>query len=84
MSSITATDSEAESFLLALEQICAQQKIISAQLDELILLMQMPSEDVLRILRELLIPLGQDSSQVSMALMSTFLPAAAPHPKQEA
>ena len=76
MSAVIATDTEAEQFLSLLAQICAQQKTISAQLDELILLMQLPSEDVLRVLRELLIPMDQTMNSLNLALVTRFLSAA--------
>jgi hypothetical protein len=56
-SSVLATESEAEEFLSLLSDICSKQKAISAALDQLILLLQLPSEDVLRVLQGLLIPM---------------------------
>jgi len=60
MSSIQATDSDTSRFLTALETISAQHATICKQLDELTLLMQMPSESVLRVLQSLLTPMGQE------------------------
>ncbi len=60
MSSILATDSDTSRFLNVLEKISEQQAAICAQLDELTLLMQMPSESVLRVLQGLLLPINQD------------------------
>lgn len=67
-SSIQATDSDTSRFLHALERISAQHATISAQLDELTLLMQMPSESVLRVLQALLIPMGEDMSRLTTAI----------------
>jgi hypothetical protein len=55
-----------------LETICAQQITICRQLDELLLLMQMPSESVLRVLHTLLLPMGRDMAQVSDELKTLF------------
>ena len=74
-SSIQATDSDTSKFLSALETICAQQTTICRQLDELLLLMQMPSESVLKVLNALLLPMGRDMVQVSTEL-KTLLPEA--------
>lgn len=71
-SSIQATDSDTSKFLSALETICAQQITICRQLDELLLLMQMPSESVLRVLHTLLLPMGRDMAQVSDELKILF------------
>jgi hypothetical protein len=71
-SSIQATDSDTSKFLSALETICAQQITICRQLDELLLLMQMPSESVLRVLHTLLLPMGRDMAQVSDELKTLF------------
>lgn len=59
-SSIQATDEDTTRFLVALENISQEQKTICALLDELILLMQMPSESVLKVLEGLLLPMGQN------------------------
>jgi hypothetical protein len=74
-SSIQATDSDTSKFLSALETICAQQTTICKQLDELLLLMQMPSESVLKVLHMLLLPMGRDMAQVATELKS-LLPEA--------
>ena len=74
-SSIQATDSDTSKFLSALETICAQQTTICRQLDELLLLMQMPSESVLKVLNALILPMGRDMVQVSTEL-KTLLPEA--------
>jgi hypothetical protein len=71
-SSIQATDSDTSKFLSALETICAQQTTICQQLDELLLLMQMPSESVLRVLNTLLLPMARDMAQVSTDLRTHF------------
>jgi hypothetical protein len=71
-SSIQATDSDTSNFLHALENISEQQATICAQLDELLLLMQMPSESVLRVLQGLLIPMAKDMGRLSADLKSTL------------
>jgi hypothetical protein len=67
-SSIRATDSDTSRFLSALETICAQQKTICMQLDELALLMRLPSESVLRVLQGLLIPMSQNMDKLTTEL----------------
>ena len=66
--SIQATESDTSRFLSVLETICAQQKTICMQLDELTLLMQLPSESVLRVLQGLLIPMGQNMDRLATDL----------------
>lgn len=65
MSSIQATDSDTSHFLQVLETISAQHGAICKQLDELTLLMQMPSESVLRVLQSLLTPMSQELSDLA-------------------
>lgn len=65
MSSIQATDSDTSHFLQVLETISAQHAAICKQLDELTLLMQMPSESVLRVLQGLLTPMGQEMNTLA-------------------
>lgn len=65
MSSIQATDSDTSRFLSALETISAQHATICKQLDELTLLMRMPSESVLRVLQGLLTPMGQELTSLA-------------------
>ncbi len=67
-SSIQATEADTSRFLSALETICAQQKTICMQLDELTLLMRLPSESVLRVLQGLLIPMGQNMDRLAKDL----------------
>ena len=67
-SSIQATDDDTTKFLSVLEAISAQQKTICAQLDELILLMQMPSESVLKVLEGLLRPMDQNMLRLTSEL----------------
>ncbi len=67
-SSIQATDSDTSRFLSTLEAISEQQEQICNQLDELILLMQMPSESVFRVLHKLLLPMGQDMGRLSVEI----------------
>ena len=70
MSSIHATEEEASTFLGLLESISEQQLTICAQLDELILLMQMPSESVLKVLEGLLLPMNQSMTDIATTLVS--------------
>nr|WP_241685093.1 hypothetical protein [Xanthomonas euvesicatoria] len=51
-----------------LENISQEQKTICALLDELILLMQMPSESVLKVLEGLLLPMGQNMVELTSEL----------------
>ena len=67
-SSIQATEEDTTKFLSVLESISAEQKTICALLDELILLMQMPSESVLKVLEGLLIPMGQNMTTLTTKL----------------
>ena len=74
-SSVIATESEADEFLNLLSAICSRQKEISVALDQLILLLQMPSEDVLRVLRGLLIPMDLALSDNNVTLAHALLMA---------
>lgn len=65
MNSIQATEIDTSRFLTALETISAQHATICKQLDELTLLMQMPSESVLRVLQSLLTPMGQEMAALT-------------------
>jgi len=82
MSSVIATDTEAETFLNVLEQICGQQRIICKQLDELLLLMNMPSENVLEVLRKLLHPLARDTGLVTLSVLQLAMSQAAGQAKE--
>lgn len=73
MSSIQATDHDISRFLSVLETISAQQKTICAELDELILLMLLPSESVLRVLQNILAPMGQDMERLTDELKNHLL-----------
>ena len=66
--SIQATENDTTRFLNVLEAISAEQLTICALLDELILLMQMPSESVLKVLEGLLIPMGQNMEELTTEL----------------
>lgn len=68
--SIQATEEDTTRFLNVLEAISAEQLTICALLDELILLMQMPSESVLKVLEGLLIPMGQNMEELTTELKS--------------
>ncbi|MDN7527671.1 hypothetical protein [Burkholderia orbicola] len=67
-SSIQATDEDTTKFLSVLENISQEQQTICALLDELILLMQMPSESVLEVLEGLLLPMGQNMVELTSEL----------------
>ncbi|CAH2782594.1 MAG: hypothetical protein PPHEINF_2019 [uncultured Paraburkholderia sp.] len=67
-SSIQATEEDTTKFLSVLENISQEQKTICALLDELILLMQMPSESVLKVLEGLLLPMGQNMVDLTSEL----------------
>ncbi|WP_028998798.1 hypothetical protein [Azohydromonas australica] len=58
MSSIQATDSGTTKFLELLVKISEHQKTICKLLDELMQLLDMPSEYVLKLLARLLVPMG--------------------------
>lgn len=64
MSSIQATDSDTTKFLELLVKISEQQKINCKLLDELMQLLDMPSEDVLKVLARLLVPMGRDMDEL--------------------
>lgn len=66
--SIQATEEDTTRLLNVLEAISAEQLTICALLDELILLMQMPSESVLKVLEGLLIPMGQNMEELTTEL----------------
>ena len=72
MSSIQATAEETTQFLSLLERISKEQLIICERLDELVLLMQMPSENVLEVLEGLLIPMGVDMSRLNTKFQETL------------
>ncbi|WDN17631.1 hypothetical protein LL930_24040 (plasmid) [Xanthomonas oryzae] len=67
-SSIQATEEDTTRFLSVLENISQEQKTICALLDELILLMQLPSESVLKVLEGLLLPMGQNMVDLTSEL----------------
>lgn len=73
MSSIQATDHDISRFLSVLETISAQQKTICAELDELTLLMLLPSESVLRVLQNILAPMGKDMERLTDELKNHLL-----------
>lgn len=74
MSSIQATPEETTQFLSVLEKICRRQRTISEQLDELTLLMQMPSESTLTVLERLLMPLGVTMKALNGNLEDQLIP----------
>ncbi|WLE28546.1 hypothetical protein DVS74_011820 (plasmid) [Xylella fastidiosa subsp. multiplex] len=65
---IQATEENTKKFLSVLENISQEQKIICSLLDELILLMQMPSESVLKVLEGLLLPMEQNMVDITSEL----------------
>jgi hypothetical protein len=72
MNSIQATAEETTQFLKLLEHISKEQLTICERLDELVLLMQMPSENVLEVLGGLLIPMGVDLSRIHTDFQTTL------------
>ncbi len=68
MNSIQATESDTAKFLAVLEAISRQQQTICGQLDELLLLMQLPSESVLQVLHNVLAPLNTSMGCLAEAL----------------
>ena len=68
MSSIQASEDDTTKLLGWLNLICEQQKTICKLLDELMILLDMPSEDVLRVLQRLLTPVGRDMDELSAEL----------------
>lgn len=60
MSYIEASEQEALALSQKLANICAAQANICEQLDQLLLLMKLPSEPVLKVLEGLLIPMNKD------------------------
>ncbi|AKU21230.1 hypothetical protein ACZ75_06800 [Massilia sp. NR 4-1] len=72
MNSIQATDADNSKFLSMLLEISNQQKTICAQLDELLLLMQLPSESVLRVLGGLLKPMNSNMDELATAVQAVM------------
>ena len=70
MSSIQANDSDTSKFLTVLAKISEQQKTICGQLDELLLLMQLPSESVLQVLHGLLLPMNSNIDVLATTLQA--------------
>ncbi|GGM25767.1 hypothetical protein GCM10009425_40620 [Pseudomonas asuensis] len=68
MSSIQATEQDTTKFLSKLEQISAQQIIICRQLDELLHLMQMPSESVMEVVEKLSTPMGLEMQTLAIQM----------------
>lgn len=68
MNSIQANDDDTSKFLRVLENISREQANICALLDELVILMRMPSEDVLRVLDYLLRPMNQSMESLQEQL----------------
>lgn len=62
MSLTTSTSFDAEKLWIALESISLEQRNICALLEELMILMRQPSEDVLRVLDHLLRPVNSSVS----------------------
>ena len=83
-SAIQATESDTTEFLSLLERISGQQQNICKALDELLLMMEMPSTDVLKVLAGLLAPMNRDMDKLSEVLKieavrsTTMLPNGSP------
>ncbi|MFY2610774.1 hypothetical protein HMPREF3069_05305 [Achromobacter xylosoxidans] len=69
-SSILASEDDTTEFLSLLNSICEQQATICRQLDELVLLMQLPSESVLRVLEQVLRPINTNLRTVATVIAS--------------
>lgn len=70
-STIQASGSDTIKFLNALERISREQENICALLEELALLMRLPSEDVLRVLDQLLRPMNQSMASLQEQIRET-------------
>lgn len=68
MSSIQATEADTTKLLEMLVSISSQQKSICKMLDDLLQLLDMPSEDVLKVLARLLGPMGRDMDELTEKL----------------
>ncbi len=84
MSSIQATDSDTTKFLELLVKISEQQKTICKLLDELMQLLDMPSEDVLKVLARLLAPMGRDMDELVQNLKIEVIRSELPKTSQRA
>lgn len=84
MSSIQATDSDTTKFLEMLVKISEQQKTICKLLDELMQLLDMPSEDVLKVLARLLAPMGRDMDELVQNLKIEVIRSELPRTSQRA
>lgn len=83
-SAIQASESDTATFLNLLERISAQQTNICKALDELLLLMEQPSADVLKVLARLLAPMGRDmdklTEQVKIEIVRSTTPPSSSTP----
>jgi hypothetical protein len=70
MKSVQSTENDTSRFLQTLASISRQQQIICGQLDELLLLMQLPSESVLQVLHGVLAPLNADMDALAQMIRS--------------
>jgi len=68
MSSIQATEDDTTKLLDMLVGISSQQKSICKMLDDLLQLLDTPSEDVLKVLARLLAPMGRDMDELTEKL----------------
>jgi len=68
MSSIQATEADTTKLLEMLVGISSQQKSICKMLDDLLQLLDTPSEDVLKVLGRLLDPMGRDMDELTQKL----------------
>lgn len=76
MTAVTGTEKEVMHFCEQLERICAKQREFSTHLEELIELLMLPSEDVLRILKGLLVPMDQEVDSLLLSLGTLRLKSA--------
>jgi hypothetical protein len=68
MSSIQATEADTTKLLEMLVGISSQQKSICKMLDDMLQLLNTPSDDVLNVLARLLAPMGHDMDELTEQL----------------
>lgn len=68
MSSIQATEADTTKLLEMLVGISSQQKSICKMLDDMLQLLDTPSDDVLNVLARLLAPMGHDMDELTERL----------------
>ena len=76
MTAMTATEKEVMYFCELLESISAKQREFLTLLEETIELLMLPSEDVLRLLKGLLVPMDQEVDSLILSLGTLRLKSA--------